>query len=411
MILLAIILLLAFATGEGLLYRLSYFLMIVIAASYGWAWLKLRRLEMKLEEQDLVAHVGGFLKGSIVVHNTSGLPTGWVEIGQTSDMPGHVCEGATRLPARGWEEWRAEVYCHARGVYTVGPLVARSSDPVGLFHVQITRTAPITVIIYPQIVELPDLHLPFADLSGEERALLPLQTRTAQASAVRQYNHGDSLNRIHWPSTARCGQLMSKEFDSGKSSDMWIVLDLERSIHKTVGTERTDEYAVTVAASLANLALSEERSTGLIAYGDRKYVLPPSSGARHMSRVLETLALSKTEGETPLNEVLVDNATRIGRFASLTVITSSTNTAWVSALQDLQGRGLSIMAVLIDPASFDGEEACYEVAARLMHAGIASYRIRRGDDISSALSRPLIPAEVSEYEPPCAATLAHISQF
>lgn len=409
--LLAIVLLLALATGEGVLYRLSYFLVVVIAACYAWAWFNLRRLDMKLEEQDLIAHVGDFLKGSIVVHNTSGLPTGWVEIGQTSDMPDYVCEGVTRLPARGWEQWRSEVCCHVRGIYTVGPLVACSNDPVGLFHVQLTRTTPVTVIIYPQIVELPDLQLPFADLSGEERALLHLQTRSAQASAVRQYSHGDSLNRIHWPSTARCGQLMSKEFDSGKSSDVWLVLDLEHSIHKSVGTERTDEYAVTVAASLANLALSEERSVGLIAYGDRNYLLPPSGGAKHMSRVLETLALSRTEGETPLTEVLVDNAAKIGGFASLIVITSSTTTSWVSELQDLLGRGLSIMAVLIDPMSFEGEESCYEVAARLMSSGIPSYRVRRGDDISSALSRPMTPADLSESEASSVAAPAHVSQF
>ncbi len=399
-VLLAVVLLLAFATGEGTLYRLSYFFMVVIFACYVWARFNLRRLEIWMEEQDLVAHVGDFLKGSLIVHNNSGLPTGLVEIGLISDMPGHTCEGATHLPARGWEQWKTEVFCHARGAYTVGPLVARSSDPVGLFRTQITRAAPITVTIYPQVVELPDFQLPVADLSGEDRALLHLQTRSAQASAVRQYNHGDSMNRIHWPSTARLGQLMSKEFDSGKSSDVWIIADLERDIQKSAGMKRTDEYAVSIAASLANLALSQECSVGLIAYGDRDYLGPPSSGAKHMSRVLETLALSRTEGEIPLHEAIVDNAARIGRFASLIVVTSSTDTGWVSELQDLLGRGLSIVAVLIDPMSFEGDESCREVASRLTSAGILSYLIRNGDDVSSALSRPMTPADLSEFEPP-----------
>jgi len=410
-ILSAIILLLAFATGESLLYRLSYFLVVVIAACYAWSLFNLRRLDMKLEEQDLVAHVGDSLKGSIVVHNTSHLPTGWAEIGQISDMPGYVCEGATLLPARGWEQWTSEVYCHARGLYTVGPLIARSSDPVGLFCVQKTRTDPVKVIIYPQVVELPDFPLPVADMSGEERALLHLRTRSAQASAVRQYNHGDSLNRIHWPSTARCGQLMSKEFDSGKTSDVWIILDLDRSTHKNGGAERSDECAVTVAASLAHLALSEQYSVGLIAYGDQNYLLPPGGGAKHMSRVLETLAFAKTEGEIPLDQVLAENAARIGRFASLLVITSSPNTSWVSAIQDLLGRGLSIVAVLIDPMSFGSRQSCYEVAERLMSVGVPSYRIRRGDDISSALSRTMTPADLSESEPSCVAASAHVAQL
>ena len=410
MILLAIILLLAFATGEGLLHRLSYFIMIVIAASYGWAWLNLRRLEMKLEEQDLVAHVGDVLKGCIVVHNTSGLPTGWVEIGQMSDMPGHVCEGVTRLPARGWEEWRAEVYCHARGVYTVGPLMARSSDPVGLFHVQITRTAPVTVIIYPQIVELPDLHLPFADLSGEERALLPLQTRSAQASAVRQYNHGDSLNRIHWPSTARCGQLMSKEFDSPAGSDVWIILDLEQGVHRNVGIEKTDEYAVTITASLAHLALLQGRSVGLMAYGDREFLVPLGSGGRQMSRVLETLAWCKTEGTIPLADVLSRSNLRLDRFSSLLIVTPSTTTEWVLELHDLLCRGLTGAAVLVDPTSFEGEQSCREVILSLLATSIPSYIVRRGDAVPQLLSQQLTLSDLPISGQPKAPELTLASQ-
>jgi len=409
LVILAIVMLIALATGDVVLYRLSSFLMVAIATCYAWARLNLRRLDMWVEKQDLAAHVGDCLDGSILVHNNSRFRTGWVEIGQISDMPGHVCEGATQLPARGWEQWKAQVLCYARGFYTLGPLVAHSSDPAGLFRIRITRTAPVTVIIYPQVVALPDFQLQVTDLSGEQSALLHLQTISAQPSTVRQYNHGDSLNRIHWPSTARCGQLMSKEFDSGKSSDVWIILDLERGIHKSAGTERTDEYAVTVAASLAKLALSEERPLGLIAYGDQQYFLPPYGGTTQMSRVLETLALSKTEGGIPLQQVLLENAARIGGFASLFVITSSTDTAWVSELQDLQGRGLSITVVLVDPMSFGGEQSCHEAGIRLIDAGVLSYIIRRGDDISSALSRPMTPTDVSESEPSGTASLTAIS--
>jgi uncharacterized protein (DUF58 family) len=41
---------------------------------------------------------------------------------------------------------------------------------------------------------------------------------------------------------------MSKEFDSGGGSDVWVVLDLERGIHYSQGMDRTDECAVSIAA-------------------------------------------------------------------------------------------------------------------------------------------------------------------
>lgn len=389
MVLLAIVILLAVATGEGVLHRLSYFLVLVTAGSYALIQLNLWRLDMWVEKQASVAQVGGMLEGSIYMRNNSPTPTGWLEILQMSDMPGYVFGEVTRLPARGWAEWRTQGSCYARGVYTIGPLVAGGSDPLGLFRVQITRGDPVTVVVYPPTVELPYFRLPSADLSGEERVRHNPQTRSSHASTVREYNHGDSLNRIHWPSTAKCGQLMSKEFDSPAGSDIWVVLDLERRIHQSTGMERTDEYGVAVVASLARLVLTEQRSVGLIAYGDQEYVLPLGSGTRQISRVLEMLAWSKTEGDIPLAEVLSQNTMKLDRFASLLIVTSSTATEWVSVLQSLMYRGLSIAVVLVDPTSFGGDESCYEVAMRLLSAGIPAYVVRRGDALPFALSRPM----------------------
>lgn len=398
MVLLVVVVFLAFATGEGVLYRLSCFLALVLVGSYVWTRLNLARLDMRVEEQSSVAQVGDILNGSIYVCNNSPLPASWVEIVQASDMPGDVCGGATQLPPRGWEAWRTERFCHARGVYTIGPLVARSSDPLGLFSVERSQGDPIEVMIYPAVSELPGLRLPAVGLSGEERVLRRPQTRSAQASTVREYSYGDSLSRIHWPSTAKWDQLMSKEFDSGGYGDVWVILDLEQAVQEAVGMEKTDECAVAAAASLAHLALAEERSVGLVAYGDQEYVLPPGSGPRQMSRVLETLAIAKTEGDATLREVLRLNTVRFGRLASVLIVTSSTDTEWVAMLQNLSFRGLKTMVVLVDPESFGGDRSCYAVAMALVSAGIPVHVVRRGDMLPVALSRPANPRDLHMLE-------------
>jgi uncharacterized protein (DUF58 family) len=397
-LLLALILLFAVATGEGVLYRLSYFLALGVAGSYAWAWLNLWRLDMRMQNKSNVVQVGDVLEGFVYVHNNSPLPTGWVEIVQMSDMPGHVSSIATTIPARGRERLEAQKVSHARGVYTIGPLVARSSDPLGLFRVQITQGDPIKVVVQPPIVTLPYFHLPMAERSGEESVQHRSQTRTPHVATVHEYIHGDSLNRIHWPSTAKCGQLMSKEFDSGGGGDVWVVLDLERKIHQSQGTERTDEYAVAIAASVASLALAEERSVGLIAYGDQEYLLPLRGGTKQMSRVLETLTLSKTEGDTALAGVLLQNAGQFGRSASLLVVTSSTATEWISILQDMRYRGLSIVVVLVDPTSFGGQQSLDEVVMELVSVGIPAYAVHKGDPLPYALSRPITPDDLPIFK-------------
>lgn len=388
LLLFAIVLLLAIATGEGILYRVSYFLILAIVSSYVYVRLRLRRLDMRMDNRFYVGQVGKILKGHVHLRNKSRLQTGWMEIVPMNNMPGGVVGIATAVSAGGQQQLETQTFCPARGVYTIGPLVARTSDPLGLFRVEVIQGNPMKVVVQPPVVSLPYFRLPVAELLGEESARSRSQTRTPHVSTVREYIYGDSLNQIHWLSTAKSGQLMAKEFDSGRGGDVWIVLDLERKTHLSEGMDRTDEYAVAIAASLTNLVLREEHSAGLIAYGDHEYLLPLGAGTKQMSTVLETLTLSKTEGDIPLASVLAKNRGQFGRSASLLVVTSSTTTAWTSILRELRCRSLNIVVVLVDPASFGGKRSLNEVVAELVSAGIPAYVVRRGDSLPYALSRP-----------------------
>lgn len=390
-VLLAIILLFAVATGEVVLYRVGYFLALVIVGSYACVRLKLFRLDMRLQNKSYVVQVGDVLKGYVHVRNNSRLPTGWVEIVQMSNMPGNASCIAATIAAWGQKWLETHTFCQARGVYTIGPLMARTSDPLGLFRVQITQGNPIKVVVQPPVVSLPHFRLPVAEGSGEETARHRSQTRTPHVSTIREYIHGDSLNQIHWLSTAKSGQLMSKEFDSGGGGDVWIVLDLEQKIHRSQGMERTDEYAVAIATSLAHLVLTEEHSVGLIAYGDHEHLLPLRGGTKQMSTVLETLTLSKTEGDSTLAELLVKNAGQFDRSASLFVVTSSAATEWISVLRGWRYRSLNIVVVLVDPTSFGGRQSLDEVVMKLVSGGIPVYVVHRGDPLPYALSRPITP--------------------
>jgi hypothetical protein len=112
-------------------------------------------------------------------------------------------------------------------------------------------------------------------------------------------------------------------------------------------------------------------------------------GSQQMSRILETLTLSKTEGDDALAGVLVENARQFGRSASLLVVTSSTATGWISVLRELRSRGLNIVVVLVDPASFGGKQALDEVVMKLVSVGIPAYVVHRGDPLTYALSQPI----------------------
>jgi len=269
----------------------------------------------------------------------------------------------------------------------MGPVRAASTDPFGLFRRDRVFGGTNSVIVYPHVLNLPGFEVPAADLTGDSSARKRTHNVTPHASSVREYASGDSLSRVHWNSTARLNKLMSKEFDLGRAAEIWVLVDLHKDVQAGELEESTDEYAVTIGASLAKRYLEAQLPVGLIAYGEERYHLPAETGAGQLQRVLQYLALGKAEGRTPLEEVLPKEEALWGHHSSLVVITPSPRAEWVAALVELSKRGVRVVVVLVDGSSFGGFLNTLDAQDNLYLAGIPAYVVKKGDDIPAALSR------------------------
>ena len=86
------------------------------------------------------------------------------------------------------------------------------------------------MVVYPRLEPLPRWRLPAASLEGSHASPERTLQTTPLATTVRPYAPGDSMNRIHWKTTARHGEIQVKEFDLEQTADAWIFLDLQRGI-------------------------------------------------------------------------------------------------------------------------------------------------------------------------------------
>src|SRR5581483_4249601 len=195
-------------------------------------------------------------------------------------------------------------------------------------------------------------YVPPANLPGEGRFRKRTHYVTPNASGVRPYEWGDSFNRIHWPSTARTGELMVKLFELDPASDIWIILDLDKSVHIGSGDEGTEEFAVQIAASIARYFLVANRSVGFISFGKRLFIEEAERGAQHYTRILEALALATAEGDVDVGTLITEESKRFGRHTTVVVITPSTEEDWVGSLQFIAQRGVKVACVLLDAATF-----------------------------------------------------------
>ncbi len=376
------------ATGLGLAYRLLYVLVLTVALSYLWTRQMLRNLEISVDGRPRRARVGDDIEETITADNQGWLLKYSLEVEDLTDMPGYTGGVVVSLPWYASTSWRIRMHARKRGAYTLGPIRVANTDPFGLFRREKLFGPAESLTVFPRIHDLPGFKVPFADLYGESSARKRTHAVTPYASSVRDYVFGDSLSRVHWNSTARMGRLMSKEFDLGRSSEMWLLIDLHRDVQAGELEESTDEYAATIAASLAQRYLRAEMPVGLVAFGDQRYFLPAETGAGQMDRIMQYLAFSKAEGDTPLEAALPEYEPLWGHNTSLIVITSSPHVDWVAALRELTKRGVRVAVVQVDCNSFGGYPDTSSILDHLYLTGIPTYVVKNGDHIPAALSRP-----------------------
>ena len=387
------------ATGFGLFYRLIYILGLTAILAFIWNWVSVRGLDVSVDRRTRRARVGDDIEERITVQNRDAWPKPTLEVEDLTDMPGYAGGRVLSMPTRGFRSWRTLVPARKRGVYKLGPVRVSNTDAFGLFRRDQTFGGQDDLVVYPRSFDLPDFEIPAGYLTGESTTRRRSHDLTPHAASVREYAFGDSLSRIHWNSTARIGRLMSKEFDLGLSSDVWVLVDLHRDIQAGELENSTDEYAVSIAASLAQKYLQAQLPVGFVSYGDTRYLLPADTGAGQFERIMEYLARSMAEGASPLHEVLAREEQLWGTHSSLLIITPSHRLDWTTAVRELVRRRVRVGVILVDGSSFGGMFETLNVVPALYDAGVAPFVVRMGDDIPVALSRPytvdlLIDAQV-----------------
>jgi len=365
------------------------------------------------------SQVGKLAEERFVVHNKGLVPKLWLEVRDASNMPQHyVSRVISPLGARKVHTWTVKTHCQQRGRFRLGPLTLTSGDPFGMFKTsrQVDELRENTFIVYPATVDVPAFAPPIGFLPGGDTMRRRTHYVTTNVAGVRDYAPGDSFNRIHWPSTARTGRLISKEFELDPTADVWLFLDLDRTaqaelVWARLATQRetrlpwesvpdltlvpsTVEYGVTITASLAKHFLARDRAVGFIAYSHNREVIPADRGERQLTKILETLAVIRAEGRIPLAEIIAAEGSHLGRNTTAVIVTATHQSFWIASIRDVTRRGVKAIAVLVDPSTFGHPRSNEALATDLAISGIPTYLVREGDDLAQALARPFAQSVV-----------------
>ena len=339
--------------------------------SFFWARSLARSLGLEREMRYGWAHVGDQLEQRFTVINSGWAPGIWLEVEDRSNLPDYMANRVTSIGRHNSIRWKIEGTCKRRGLYTLGPTIMRSGDPLGLYQVELHLNETAVLMVLPPVLPLPSIEIAAGSQVGESRRTRrsALET-TVSVDTVREYLPGDPQKSIHWPTSARRGSLYVRQFEHTPSSDWWIFLDLAAEVQLGHGSRSTEEHGVILAASLADRGLRQGRAVGLVACGKELLWIPPRHSSGQLMDILRALALV-TPGEHSLSDLLRSSQRSMQRGASLVLITPDVRGGWIEPLLRLTESDVTPTVLMLDPRTFGGEASSLPTRALLEDLGIA----------------------------------------
>ncbi|MGH2994839.1 MAG: DUF58 domain-containing protein [Gaiellaceae bacterium] len=278
-----------------------------------------------------------------------------------------------------------------RGRYPIEAAEIVVEDPFALERVEVPLQTGDAILVYPRLVDLDRLFSESGARTPEGRRLLLRRPSGFDLHSVREYEQGESLRRVHWPSTAKRGQLMVKELEDSPRDEAAVFLDAEAAGVVGKAPDSTFELAVRAAGSLLKAHASRGRRASLIVNCGRPVYQRVHSYDGDWRRALEVLAAVEPDGHVPAASLLADDAGPAGRALELTVVTSALSPRLTDRLAHRAAAHHGATLVYVDPASFTSDPSGRppnEAAAqllRLQRAGIAVAVVRKGDDLPAVL--------------------------
>ena len=375
-------------TGFDLAIRLNYALLILTTISYLWSLESSKRLSVSVSRDKGPFTVGDNVSITINIRNLSMTPRSWVDAEDVTDIPGLRFRLITSFGSLvAFKNIEITNSVLQRGIYNFGPLIIRSSDPLGLFPREKIYKEKDTIIVYPKVIKIPDFvkrsRYFVGDLSDRGKSHIASE----EVCGIRPYHAGDSRNHIHWLTTVRTGSLMVKQLDQGSSDNIWVIFDQNIESNIGDGSKSTDELAATISASVVEFYVNRGLPLGFVSYGSESLETLADYSTFHKENIMRHIATSRPIGKTSLIKIFSKLENKINRNSSVVVITSCTDGTWIDALATLQHIGINVTVILIDRQSFGGLSNT-DALVHLLNYGIRTFSVKKDDSIVEALSKP-----------------------
>lgn len=322
------LLLLWYALGETELLLTGVF--FLLAQGVALLYVRKRRPQLDVNRRlgSSTVHDGETTTVTLLVENLSRHALRYLTIEDDVNRLGVATFEVARLKKKESTTATYRVTCRPRGVYRVGPTTIRINDPLGLAEMS-SGTGPVDrIVVYPAVEDLTG----FPIVRGQDPAMQASRPEHARRGGedfytLRQYQQGDDLRRVHWPSSAKTDQLMIRQLETPWQSRALVLLDVRSSSYESQDAfERAVSGAATVVTHLVGAGFDAD-----LWAGDAE----PIDASRYAS-AMERLALVQPNPTIDI-EAVAGRIRQKGGGGALVIVTGVADRSLLNVQQLLAG--------------------------------------------------------------------------
>jgi uncharacterized protein (DUF58 family) len=355
---LIVLILIGILLKEPFLIHLSIALLVIIGVA--WWWYK--RSMVGVSYQRWFHYNRGFpgetIKLIIDAENRKLLPISWLRIQDDWDRavgpedeeilaPSHIPDRGflTNVFSLRWYEKARRSYSlllRRRGIYALGPAKVDTGDLFGIFEKTRIIDKNQYLTVFPSLLPFTKLGFPAVDPFGDRRSRRRLFEDPNRPMGVREYRPEDSFRKVHWPATARTGQLQVKVYQPTSGQVMIVCMNVSTFTRHWEGVNpELLEHLVKTAATIVDEGIREGYKVGLVANGclahaDQPFRIPPGRSPQQLAVLLQALAGVTSVVTGNFDRFLLKEIPRIQYGATLVIITAVTTAELAPTLIQLK---------------------------------------------------------------------------
>lgn len=249
--------------------------------------------------------------------------------------PGVTVRAAYRLPTE------------RRGLVEIGPLHLLLTDPFGLTAVRVRAAGRTVLTVYPRIDNIAELpETAGYDPDAADQSPTSLGRTGEEFFALRPFQIGDELRKVHWPASARYDELQVRQTELPWQGRATVLLDLRADVH----TDASLDVAVSAAASIVTATRRSGDLVRLVATDGTDSGFVPGNAAH--SAILEYLATVPRSPGASLTRLL-DSLSRTSHGGALVVVSGALGPHDRTRIGAIRHRYATLTTVLVDRSAWD----------------------------------------------------------